>query len=138
MSAWEQTPEYTELEEIFSEQTTNKIGLTAEQLNIVLHNIRYLKNHLGERGISITGIEKTGTEGLVDTYTITFSEGDPFVFTITNGDTPDVSGKEDKSNKVPEITTANKTSNDKYPSCSALVGYVDAKFGEMATLLSEV
>lgn len=294
MSAWEQTPEYTELEEIFSEQTTNKIGLTAEQLNIVLHNIRYLKNHLGladvemgviktvytepgtpfdvvithreesqgdgvnkidyfdftfyiavakieteasatisentnevkatientklsdmtgykfkfnftiprglqgekgvsfrnketynsettyvcnntyidyvnyngslycpkveetigheptdttywtlmvakgERGISITGIEKTGTEGLVDTYTITFSEGDPFVFTITNGDTPDVSSKEDKSNKVSEITTTNKTSDDKYPSCSAVAGYVDTKFGEMATLLSEV
>lgn len=294
MSAWEQTPEYTELEQIFSEQTTRKVGLTAEQLNIVLHNIRYLKNHLGladvemgvietvytdpgtpfdvvithreesqgtgvnkvdyfdfkfyiavakivteasaiisentneisatitneklsdlsgykfkfnftiprglqgiqgtsfrnkgiyddettyvcndtyidyvnyngslycpkvsetlghlptetnywtlmvekgERGISIVSVEKTKTEGIVDTYTITFSEGDPFVFTITNGETPDVTGKEDKTNKVSEITTTNKTSEDSYPSCSAMVNYVDSKFSEMATLLGEV
>ncbi len=294
MSAWEQKPEYTELEEIFSEQTTNKIGLTAEQLNIVLHNIRYLKNHLGladvemgvmetvytepgspfdvvithreesqgegvnkvdyfdfkfyiavakieteanaiisentnevkatientklsdmtgykfkfnftiprglqgtkgagfrnkgtynsettyvnndiyidyvnyngslycpkveetigheptetdywtlmvakgEHGVSIVGIEKTKTEGLVDTYTISFSEGEPFVFAVTNGDTPDVSDKEDKSNKVSEISTSNKTSDEKYPSCSAVANYVDTKFGEMATLLGEV
>lgn len=62
MSAWEQTPEYTELEEIFSEQTTNKIGLTAEQLNIVLHNIRYLKNHLGLADVEMGVIKTVYTE----------------------------------------------------------------------------
>ena len=39
----------------------------------------------GEDGVSITKIEKTSTDGLVDTYTITYSKGDPTTFTVTNG-----------------------------------------------------
>lgn len=34
---------------------------------------------------SIVSIEKTGTQGLVDTYTITYSDGTTTTFTITNG-----------------------------------------------------
>lgn len=294
MSAWEQTPEYTELEQIFSEQTTKKIGLTAEQLNIILHNIRYLKNHLGladvemgvietiytepgtpfdvvithreesqgeglnkvdyfdfkfyiavakitteataetsddvndikvelentklsdmkgynfkfkftiprgkqgvkgvsfrnkgtydnetiyvnndtyidyvhyngslycpniaevvghlptetdcwtlmvakgDKGISITGVTKIKTEGLIDTYQITYSEGESTTFEIVNGETPDVSNKENISNKITTIDSSNKTSETKYPCVKAVVGYVDSVLGEMATLLSEV
>ena len=37
------------------------------------------------RGIGITSIEKTGTSGLVDTYTITFSDGSTQTYTVTNG-----------------------------------------------------
>jgi hypothetical protein len=37
------------------------------------------------RGIGITNIEKTGTSGLVDTYTITFSDGSTQTYTVTNG-----------------------------------------------------
>ena len=37
------------------------------------------------RGISITSIAKTGTSGLVDTYTITFSDGSTQTYTVTNG-----------------------------------------------------
>ena len=37
------------------------------------------------RGISITSITKTGTSGLVDTYTITFSDGNTQTYTVTNG-----------------------------------------------------
>lgn len=33
----------------------------------------------------ITSIEKTKTEGLVDYYTITYSDGSTYVFTVTNG-----------------------------------------------------
>lgn len=39
----------------------------------------------GEDGISIVSVEKTGTDGNVDTYTITFSNGDTTTFTVTNG-----------------------------------------------------
>lgn len=34
---------------------------------------------------SIVSIEKTGTQGLVDTYTITYSDGTTTTFSITNG-----------------------------------------------------
>ena len=39
----------------------------------------------GETGNGISSIEKTKTEGLVDTYTITFTNGDKTTFTVTNG-----------------------------------------------------
>ena len=61
MAEWEKYPAFTELESIFAEQTTKKVGLTAEQLNIVLHNIRYLKNHLGLADIEVGTIKTTYT-----------------------------------------------------------------------------
>ena len=39
----------------------------------------------GETGNGIASIEKTKTEGLVDTYTITFTDGTTTTFTVTNG-----------------------------------------------------
>ncbi len=39
------------------------------------------------RGIGIASIQKTGTSGLVDTYTITYSDGYTDTFTVTNGKT---------------------------------------------------
>jgi hypothetical protein len=43
---------------------------------------------IGQRGTpgnGITSIEKTGESGLVETYTITYTNGDTFDFEITNG-----------------------------------------------------
>lgn len=39
----------------------------------------------GVDGIGITSIAKTKTEGLVDTYTITFTDGSTFNYDVTNG-----------------------------------------------------
>ena len=39
----------------------------------------------GDTGNGISSIAKTETEGLVDTYTITFTNGDTTTFTVTNG-----------------------------------------------------
>jgi hypothetical protein len=39
----------------------------------------------GADGSGIASIEKTGTSGLVDTYTITLDDGAKFTFTVTNG-----------------------------------------------------
>lgn len=39
----------------------------------------------GTNGVGITSIVKTGTSGLVDTYTITFTNATTTTFTITNG-----------------------------------------------------
>jgi len=38
------------------------------------------------RGHTISSINKTATNGLVDTYTITFTNGNTTTFNITNGD----------------------------------------------------
>ena len=42
-------------------------------------------NIKGEAGISIVKIEKTGSTGNVDTYTITYSDNSTSTFTVTNG-----------------------------------------------------
>ena len=39
----------------------------------------------GADGNGITGIEKIGTEGLIDTYRITLTNGTTFDYTVTNG-----------------------------------------------------
>ena len=39
----------------------------------------------GKDGVSIVKIEKISTDGLVDTYIITYSDGNTFEFTVTNG-----------------------------------------------------
>lgn len=39
----------------------------------------------GETGASIKSISKTATSGLVDTYTVTLTDGTKFNFTVTNG-----------------------------------------------------
>lgn len=44
-----------------------------------------LRGPIGETGRSIVSFLKTATDGLVDTWTITYSIGDPDVFTVTNG-----------------------------------------------------
>lgn len=39
----------------------------------------------GEDGTSIANITKTGSAGLVDTYTVTLTDGTTYTFTVTNG-----------------------------------------------------
>lgn len=43
------------------------------------------KGETGDTGNGIASITKTGTSGLVDTYTITFTNGNTTTFTVTNG-----------------------------------------------------
>lgn len=39
----------------------------------------------GQAGGTIDKIEKTGTSGLIDTYTVTYNDGDTSTFEVTNG-----------------------------------------------------
>ena len=43
----------------------------------------------GQEGQSIKEIKKTSTSGLVDTYTITLTDGTTSTFTVTNGEKGD-------------------------------------------------
>lgn len=46
--------------------------------------------------LTVTSIEKTGTDGMIDTYTMTFSDGSQTQFTVTNG-TDGANGADGKS-----------------------------------------
>lgn len=65
------------------------------------------KGDTGNTGNGISSITKTGTSGLVDTYTITFTNGSTTTFTVTNG-----------SNATVDIVTSwnSTTSDSKVPS----------------------
>lgn len=43
----------------------------------------------GKDGVGISNIEKTGTDGLVDTYTITMTDETSYTFTVKNGENGD-------------------------------------------------
>ena len=52
-------------------------------------NIRGPKGDTGDTGIGISSIAKTSTSGLVDTYTITLTDGSTYTFPVTNGEKGD-------------------------------------------------
>ena len=58
--------------------------------------------------VGIANIQKTSTEGLVDTYTITMTDDTSYTFTVTNGDADDAKVQgyiEDWLDEHPEATT---------------------------------
>ena len=89
----------------------------------------------GPRGISITKIEKIKTEGLIDTYQISFSDNTTFEYTISNGSTdylnitnkPSIEGVELIGNKTFEdlnIASANalNATDENLQNLSNLIG----------------
>lgn len=57
----------------------------------------------GEDGNGIASIAKTSTSGLVDTYTITFTDGNTETFTVTNGQ----DGENAQYSTLPEASASN-------------------------------
>ncbi len=59
----------------------------------------------GKDGISIISITKTSTEGLIDTYTITYSDGSTSTFNVVNGKDGEqgIAGTPGKDGHTPEI-----------------------------------
>ena len=78
----------------------------------------------GEDGVGIASIEKTSTSGLVDTYTITYTDGDTDTFTVTNG-----------SNATVDIVTSfsGTTSDSKVPSEKLTKTELDKKIATSST-----
>ena len=78
----------------------------------------------GEAGNGIASITKTGTSGLVDTYTITYDDGTTTTFTVTNG-----------SNASVTIQTSwgSTTSDSKVPSEKLTKDTLDTKIAKSST-----
>lgn len=104
---------YSQLRPVIS-QLADDISSTNERLDeiaevsvvdgqLVIDGVSY---DLGGNGI--VSITKTGTSGLVDTYTILFTDGTSTTFTVTNGDASDAKIQgfiEDWLEEHPEATT---------------------------------
>lgn len=61
----------------------------------------------GDTGNGIVSITKTGTQGLVDTYTILYTNGNTDTFTVTNGEDGSGAGDMKKSVYDADDTVAN-------------------------------
>ena len=57
----------------------------APSFQFAFSNLKGSQGDQGDTGNGIASITKTGTVGLVDTYTITFTNGQTTTFTVTNG-----------------------------------------------------
>lgn len=74
--------------------------MTAEEVYAILKKqIQSGGGTPGPAGVGIQKIEKTGTEGLVDTYTITYTNGQTFTYTVTNGTNGEKGEKGDPGEK---------------------------------------
>lgn len=62
--------------------------------------VQGIQGETGEAGNGIVSVVKTGTSGLVDTYTITYTDGTTSTFQITNGEDGEVTQEQlDEANK---------------------------------------
>lgn len=96
----------------------------------------------GQDGIGISKIEKTKTEGLIDTYVITFSDDSTFEYTVTNGkDGKDGSGSSTgeenviesiKVNGVVQTVADDKSVDITVPTVDVDKNYVDTELAKKA------
>lgn len=97
----------------------------------------------GQDGIGISKIEKTKTEGLVDTYVITFSDDSTFQYTVTNGKdgkngTGSSTGEENviesiKVNGVAQTVAEDKSVDITVPTVDVDKNYVDTELDKYVT-----
>lgn len=78
-----------ELRELAENATGENLDAEIEEQEELVEQIKNAlqekANNPGSGGVGISKIEKTSTEGLVDTYTITFTDESTSTFTVTNG-----------------------------------------------------
>ncbi|MBO7078449.1 MAG: InlB B-repeat-containing protein, partial [Bacilli bacterium] len=91
---------------------------TGENILIPIYDLSQLMGEPGEQGapgiqgvdgVSITKVEKTATDGLVDTYTITFSNGTTTTYTVNNGS---AGSQGEKGDTGVSIVKVEKTATD--------------------------
>jgi len=90
------------------------------------------KGNTGETGATgngIASIERTGTSGLVDTYTITFTDGTTTTFTVTNGRDGQGSG---------DMLEADYDSNGTVKSAGGIDAYVDDEISGKANKVNNI
>ena len=62
-----------------------------------------IKGAQGEIGVGVDSINKTSTSGLVDTYTITLTDGNTSTFTVTNGEKGDTGNQGERGIGISSI-----------------------------------
>lgn len=99
---------------------------------------------IGPTGNGIASVAKTGTSGLVDTYTITFTDGTTTNFTVTNGvaaaidDTLTIQGDAADAKKTGDEITDLKSQIDEIIEAEGLKKYGVSGIGQSASALTRL
>ena len=97
------------------------------------------RGHDGDNGLdgrSIVSIEKTGTEGLLDVYTITYDRGDPLTstFTVKNGadgnTITEINWSQDKSKLIFSFTEGEDIEVDFSELANKVINVDDGEVGQ--------
>ena len=106
---------------------------TAKVFNFAFSNLKGVQGEQGQTGQTgatgngIASIAKTGTSGLVDTYTITFTDGTTTTFTVTNGRDGTGSG---------DMSQADYDANSAVKNAGGIAAYVADALSNFSTELS--
>ncbi|MDY5298019.1 MAG: DUF6273 domain-containing protein [Candidatus Enteromonas sp.] len=92
--------------DLYVDTATGDLYSRGESGWIKTGNIRGSDGQNGKDGVSVVGVAKTNSDGLKDTYTISYSDGSTSEFVVTNGkDGPEgVQGIPGKDGHTPKIT----------------------------------
>lgn len=97
----------TEIRSVYTAYAENGGTLSYEEW------LRSVKGEKGDPGVGIASIQKTGTDGLVDTYTITLTDGKTSTFSVTNGK-DGANGKDGTNSGESSSVDPNAATPDKY------------------------
>ena len=117
-------------------------GVAGKDGKTPVKGVDYKDGEKGDDGIGITSVAKTKTEGLVDTYTITFTDGSTFNYDVTNGKdgkngTGSSTGEENviesiKVNGVAQTVAEDKSVDITVPTVDVDKNYVDTELAKKA------
>ena len=90
-----------------------KTAEQAEYTFVDLQGATGIAGPVGPTGNGIASIRKTGTSGLVDTYTITYTNGNTTTFTVTNGEDANIKARlEQIETDLNNCESVNKSQSD--------------------------
>lgn len=117
-------------------------GVAGKDGKTPVKGVDYKDGEKGDDGIGITSVAKTKTEGLVDTYTITFTDGSTFNYDVTNGKngkdgSGSSTGEENviesiKVNGVAQTVAEDKSVDITVPTVDVDKNYVDTELAKKA------
>ena len=93
---------------VYFDTTTGNVWQYTDKW-VLISNLRGPQGNTGSTGNGIASIQKTNTQGLVDIYTITFTDGTTTAFTVTNGTQgiQGIQGEKGEDGHSPVITIQN-------------------------------
>lgn len=118
-------------------QASTEINLLQTAVSHLMEKVETLQTQMDthiQSDVGISKIEKTATEGNIDTYTITFTNGTTYNFTVTNGQ----NGMDGKDGKDGESTAPQTVNHDGTSSSMVVIAIIIASIALIGNMIMAV